>query len=74
MVDQVVGLVNRIHKHRIQFVLFLAKLDSIVDGIFDLTDHVLRSLVLKVFQALLDRVESVDRLIVSRKLFRLINC
>lgn len=71
---KIISLVNRVHEDRVKFMLFLTKLDSVVNGIFDLADHVLGSLELKVFQAHLDRVQSIHRLIVSQELISLIYC
>ena len=39
--------------------LLLAKFDSVVDGVFDLANHVESSLELEVLQAHLDRVERI---------------
>ena len=39
--------------------LLLAKLDSVVDGVFDLANHVESPLELEVLQSHLDRVECI---------------
>ena len=58
-VDQIVCLVDRLHEHRVKFVLLLAQLDSVVNSVFDLANHVQSPLKLEVLQAHLYRIESI---------------
>ena len=56
-IDERIGLIDGRHEGGVQFVTLLSQSDDVVDGVLDLRNHVLSTLVLVILQIGLNRIQ-----------------